>query len=172
MAVPLQEESFQSRLFSNAGTMFLLGQGLCLVSSGYHSIVHAPSGHRVTDFLSGFSLSAIQNVNQTAAWSLVSAAFDPLTNKFVEPGWKRGAVTGALTGAVLQIRSGVSGMVYGALGGALQPIGLSILQAGLVKVVRPIQRYRLDRARARFAKERAETMFATPFSVIGSAFWN
>jgi hypothetical protein len=170
MADP-DQEPFLSRLIGSAGSGFLMSQGIALASSFYHAAVHAPPGRRISDIFQSFPLSSYQSGCQSAAWSIVNVAVDPISARLVSPGWVRSAVRGALTGAVLQARSGAVGMVSGAVGGAVQCIGLSLLEGAFVAGYGPIQKRRMGVTRTRFGKERSQAMFAHPFSVMRSAFF-
>jgi hypothetical protein len=164
-------EKWIPRLLGNAGSGFLLGQGISLGTSCYHAAVHAPSGNQIRDLLTTFSLASYQNGPQTVAWSIVNTGVESITDPLIRPGWARSAFNGALTGGILQVRYGTAGVISGAFGGAVQSIGFTLLQRALVEVIVPIQRYRLKQAKERFAKERAQEMFANPLSVLASAFW-
>jgi hypothetical protein len=170
--LPVALSEGADRCLSSAGSGFLMGQGFALIGASYHALTCGPPGHKLAEFLSQFSQRSFTNGVEMTTSSIVTSQTDPITKRFVDSRWAQSALSGALSGAILALRNGWGGMIGGAATGAGQSSVLSLLQGGIVAASRPIIQWRTERKREWFDKKRVEVMFATPASVIGSAFFS
>jgi hypothetical protein len=164
-------EGYSLRPFiTNAGSGFIMSQALAAVSATYHSIVHAPGGSKISDFLGQFRCSGRKNGASMMEWSVVNTALDPWVNHYIAPGVLRNCVGGALTGAVVEIRNGFTGCLGGAVSGAFQSLAQQALVHSIGMVVRPIHAWRRETIKNKFIVARDRDVFGSPFSVVAQAF--
>jgi hypothetical protein len=77
-----------------------------------------------------------------AEWSIVTTLLDPYVNRYLGPGMFRNCVGGALTGAVIEVRNGLTKCLTGAFWGAFQSVAQHALVYSLGLVIRPAYAWR------------------------------
>lgn len=153
-----------------AGNGFLIGHGFALFGCAFHSLNNAPHGHKVQDFLTRLPSSAFANSVQMASWSIVSSTVEPFITPHVKEGWAQNLAIGAATGALLECRCGISGMLTGAYSGAMQSITMSLFNHAVGSVIKPVRSYQINRQKNDFLKKRSNEVFVDPFQAMITAF--
>lgn len=159
------------KYLSSVGRSFIMGQGMQLASSAYHSLIHAPRGSKVRNLFYNYAWNSQTGGIQMAKWSVVSTALEPLFEDRFKRKWVEGMAVGAATGALLEIRSGLSGMAQGALSGASQSLGMSVINSVIYYAAAPVRNHLNQRSLARFNEERGKSVFSTPLDVLTKAFF-
>ncbi|OHT09424.1 hypothetical protein TRFO_21656 [Tritrichomonas foetus] len=157
---------------SGAGNGFILGHGLAAAGCVYHSLMNAPRGSKIHDFVTRLPRSVYSSSVQMASWSIISAFVEPLIEPHIEQRWLKNLASGAATGALLECRCGVSGMVTGAYTGAVQSLTMSAFNLAIGSVVRPMQTYRIEKKKKEFSEKRATSVFITPTNALIDAFFH
>ena len=105
---------------SSVGKGFLTGQGLSIAKAVAHSVSSAPKGSKLKDFKTQFFINSKEIGSSMAEWSLVHTVVSPFVNNYIKNTFLNEMVGGAITGALMEWRSGPKGMVAGTFKGTLQ----------------------------------------------------
>ncbi|KAH0794922.1 hypothetical protein GPJ56_001199 [Histomonas meleagridis] len=162
---------FSNEFFHSVGNGFIVGQGLTAASSAYHSLMNNPPGKKLQGFISDLGYNSFNNGIEMAKWSIVSSTIEPYIAPHIQTPWLRSVVSGAATGALMEVRNGLNGIATGAFSGAMQSVTMSIFNNVVGFVLSPINNMRMSRARNKFNEKRNKAIFSEPIDVISKAFF-
>lgn len=165
-----QNEDRITPFINGAGNGFLVGHGLAVIGCAFHSLNDAPHGQKLQDFITRLPYTAFDSSVQMATWSIVSCAVEPFISPRFQRPWVQNLMTGAATGAILQCRCGISGMLSGAYSGAMQSLTMSLFNHSVGYTIKPIQTYRINKKKKEFYKKRSDDVFLDPVQTLTQAF--
>lgn len=167
----MQRPTFQEYA-QRAGRGMLTGHGFAFVGALRHSLFEAPSGSKLADFKSQFSVVSKQNAISMASWAMCSATLTPYINQRIKNPLLADIAEGAATGALLEWRNGMKGVAGGAFTGAFQSVFMMVVGKGLSFALKPINEYRQKQQIKQFAIERNQETLKSPFEAISTVFFN
>lgn len=153
-----------------AGNGFLIGHGFAVFGSAFHALNNAPHGQKINDFLTRLPSSAFLSSVQMASWSIVSSTVEPFITPYIKEGWAQNLAIGAATGALIECRCGISGMISGAYSGAMQSITMSLFNHTVGLTLKPIREYSINKKKKEFYKKRSDEVFVDPFQALVTSF--
>ena len=153
-------------LAQHAGDGFLSGQGIAFGLALYHALKHAPEGSRKKDLAEQFRTRSLDNGIKMAVWSALNGIIEPVIHNNIKNEQIRTAISGAATGAVMNLRNGLRQIATNAASGAAQSIAMSLFSNSVDAVFKPLSTYQMDKLTKQFKKDRNAAVFLDPLTAI------